>query len=388
MQKKISRMRTLRQATSMMVVALAAAHAATAHATNITVNTTGAPVNGKCNITDAIQAATTNKAVRGCPAGSSTNTDTITLAANATYSGYGKPLHLPSTGGAVVIQGTLSGGQRSTTIRAANYGAPSPSPLVDSQVCPFSAAIYSGGTVTIKNINLQSSDPNTTGVCLYGGSLTVDGTLIGNTDNTNVFTAGAILSHPNGGNPKRTLTMTNSFVWGNYSPWEGGGIRLIGWTVVNLSNVTVELNNTGESGGGIFWYDQGLGKMGSLTINGANFFYNDADGGAGGAIYISGSDSTASATLTSVNFQQNTAKGGGALYVSSDFPTGKVKLSGDFMQNNLSTIDQQESSLNLGAYNPVYCTNGSSVWLEDFSGNRSEWANNPPLRGDGTCVFP
>ena len=63
MQKKISRMRTLRQATSMMVVALAAAHAATAHATNITVNTTGAPVNGKCNITDAIQAATTNKAV-------------------------------------------------------------------------------------------------------------------------------------------------------------------------------------------------------------------------------------------------------------------------------------------------------------------------------------
>ena len=125
-----------------------ASYGAAAHAASITVNTTGAPVTGKCNITDAIQAATTNKAVRGCIAGSSTTTDTITLAANTTYSGYGKPLHIPSSGGALVIQGTLSNGQRTTTIRASNYGAPSPSPLADGSVCPFPAAIYSGGTVT------------------------------------------------------------------------------------------------------------------------------------------------------------------------------------------------------------------------------------------------
>jgi len=371
----------------MMVVALAASYGATARATSITVNTTGAPVTGKCNITDAIQAAATNKAVRGCPAGS-TGTDTITLAANATYAGYGKPLHIPATGGAVVLQGTLSGGLRSTTIRAPNYGAPSPSPLVDSQVCPFSAAVYSGGTVTIKNLNLQSSDPNTTGICLYGGSLTTDTTLIGNTDNTFVFTTGAILSHPNKDNPKRTLTMKNSLIWGNYSPWEGGAIRLIGWTVVNLSNVTVELNNSSESGGGIFWYDQGLGKMGSLVVSDSDFFYNDADGGSGGAMYISGSDSTASATLTNIDFQQNSGMLGGAIFVSSDFPVGKLKLSADFSRNNVATLDGQQGFLNLGAYNPAYCTDSSNLWLGDPSGNRWEWANSPPLRGDGTCVFP
>ena len=79
---------------------------------------------------------------------------------------------------------------------------------------------------------------------------------------------------------------------------------------------------------------------------------------------------------------------GGALFVSSDFPAGKVKLSGDFAMSNLATLDAQQGFLNLGAYNPVYCTNSSNLWLGDFYGNRWEWANNPPLRGDGTCVFP
>jgi hypothetical protein len=70
-----------------------------ANSTTITVNTTGGPVSGKCNITDAIQAASTNAAVHSCAAGSNTATDTIRLA-SATYQGYSIPnyvaLPLPS----------------------------------------------------------------------------------------------------------------------------------------------------------------------------------------------------------------------------------------------------------------------------------------------------
>src|SRR5581483_9368576 len=93
-----------------------------AHATTITVDRTGAPLSGHCNLTDAVQAATTNAKVHNCPAGSSSGTDTIILAANATYQGYGKALHFPPGGGAVVIQGTLSNNAVSSTIITANYG--------------------------------------------------------------------------------------------------------------------------------------------------------------------------------------------------------------------------------------------------------------------------
>jgi hypothetical protein len=51
-------------------------------------------------LTDAVQAAVTNVAVHGCPAGSGTTSDTIQLAAT-TYQGYGKTLHIPSSGGAL-----------------------------------------------------------------------------------------------------------------------------------------------------------------------------------------------------------------------------------------------------------------------------------------------
>ena len=241
----------------------------------------------------------------------------------------------------------------------------------------------------IKNLNLQSKDPNTTGGCLYGGSLAMNTVLIGNTDGTFLFTAGGIISHPNGANNKRTLTISNSMIAGNFSPWEGGGVRLIGWVETTISNIQLDMNTSNESGGGIFWYDQGLGKMGFLKVSGGDITYDNATGGSGGGIYISGVDSTAFATLSNLNFQQNSAQLGGGLYVSDDFPVGKVNLAGIFVPgNDHAQNDNQQAFLDLAAYNAIWCTKSSNIWLGDFFGNRWEWANSPPLRGDGTCTFP
>src|SRR5262245_23106431 len=49
--------------------------AVTAQATTYTNVVTGAPGSGKCNLSDAIKAASTNTAVHSCPAGSSSTTD-------------------------------------------------------------------------------------------------------------------------------------------------------------------------------------------------------------------------------------------------------------------------------------------------------------------------
>jgi hypothetical protein len=360
-----------------------------AHATTITVDRTGAPVSGHCNLTDAVQAATTNAIVHGCAAGSSRNTDTIILAANTTYQGYGKALHIPPGGGALVIQGTLSNNAVSSIIMSANYGYPNPAG--GTSACSDPAAIFVGGTLTVKNLILQASETGTAGICQYDGSLTVSGADIGDSLQNNGFNARGIFSYPDGANNHRSITLQNAQIYGNYSPNIGAGIGLFGDVDFTMTNSGVQHNNADESGGGIAWVG-GWGKMGNVSISVSDILYNqtgvDSENAWGGGLYLAGDDVNASVVLSGTQLQQNDAdtQTGGAIYIGPGMGTNKVVLADCFFLGNNAYIDLQQSTLNSDSwvYDAVYCQQGTA--MGNMSG--SEWSgHSPPLKGDGTCTF-
>jgi hypothetical protein len=369
------------------------------HAATITVDVTGAPQSGHCNLTDAVKAATTNVAVHSCTAGSSTSTDTIVLNASGTYQNYGTFLNFPTTGGATIIRPPTGGATR--TILAKNYGYPSPQG--GTSVCPYPAAVYTGGTLTISNVELQSTRDNTNnGICQYAGTLTLDnGAVVGSSSWTYFdsacpggtgFLGRGIYSAPNGNNNKRTININNnSAVVANCSPNNGGGIALLGNVDLNTNFATLEGNVTAESGGGLF-LGGGWGKMGNVTLTNTDFFYNQAgtEGGWGGGLYLGGDDVNATVSYSGHSFQQNVVatQTGGAIYVGSGMGAGKVTISNmALLVNNVSYLDTQQDQLNSDSwvYSAVRCKTSSSIY--NMTG--SEWSgHSPPLAGDGTCTFP
>jgi predicted outer membrane repeat protein len=363
-----------------------------ANAATINVTTTGAPVGGKCSLTQAIEAAVTNTAVGGaggCPAGSAFSTDTIVLEANKTYADYGIPLHVPTTGGSLVIRGTLSGGSISTKISGRNYGYPSPNPL-NSGVCPYPAALFTGGSnLTLRNLGFEAKPAGTghTGICQYSGALTLDNVVVGDGGLVNYFNRGGIRSFPNSGNT-RTLTLTGARVHGNSTPGEGGGLNLFGNVSVTINGDSwFDQNYADGSGGAIFW-----DGTGTVNITDTDFFYNESGFGSGGAIYMNPLSNTSSATLTRVEMQQNTAGYyGGAAYAGVFFGTNKLALNDVYFLDNHATSapgvpwDGMQQTFNTDStYNAIYCTNGSH-----FSGLHGvPWTlNSPRLKGDGTCTY-
>jgi predicted outer membrane repeat protein len=354
----------------------------------------GAAGTGKCNLTDAIQAASTNTAVHGCAKGSSTGTDTIQLAANTTYVGYGKTLLVPATGGALVIRGNAN---LTGIIRAPNYGYPSPSPLAGSGVCPFPAAIFSGGTLTLQDVVLQASETDVTGICQYAGSLTLNHVFLGDGFYQYGFNGGGIWSHPNTtslttGNNHRTLNLTsNTTLWSNYSPHVGGGISLFGDVVTTISNCEIEHSFSDDFGGALAWSGTWQ-KMGDVTITNTVFSYNESASSGfkgGGALYLDGDDANALVTLDRVNIEQNdAAERGGAIYVGNGLGNDKLVLRNQTsLTNNTSVEDPQTESFNADSFTYLIVScNGNSIVNAVVS---SEWsAHSPPLKGDGTCVFP
>ena len=260
----------------------------TSNARTITVNTSGASTSGKCNITDAIKAASTNTAVRACAAGELWATDTIVLAANTAYQAYGAPLHVPAGGGQLVISGTLSSGDVTTTILGRNYGYPSPNPI-NSTVCQYPAAIFTGGgTVTIRDLNLQADSflEGKTGICQYSGGLTLNNVGIYQ------FDRGGLWSYPNTSTNTRTLTIVTTDIMSNHSPVVGAAVSLFGSMTASLTNMTIQENNSDESGGALHWNGHG-----TLTITDVDFNFNRSIYSMGGAANINPDTSNAIADV-------------------------------------------------------------------------------------------
>lgn len=358
-------------------------------AASITVDVTGAPQTNHCNLTDAIQAASTNARVHNCTAGSATTTDTIHLAAT-TYQGYGKPLLVPATGGPLVIQGQSI----TTTVIMADdtYGYPTPNPLSSSSVCPAPAALFVGGNLTLQNLDLNATGPSTVGVCQYAGSLTMTSVMVGNTDGNFTFGQGGLRSYPNTSNNHRTITMTNSTFGYDFIYGLGGAIA--GYGNVDLTMTGGFLYaNFAESGGGALYWSGSWGKMGNLKLSNVTAEYNTVSAGWGGALYLDGDDANATVVLDGEDVEQNIAGSStndgynaGAIFVGTHYGLNKITVSNSYYDGNLSYSDPQQWTMNasLSTYNAVYCTN---TQFDQFQLG-DEWPSDPPLKGDWTCVFP
>jgi predicted outer membrane repeat protein len=367
------------------VALVMAATSGTVSARTITVNTTGIPVSGQCNLTDAIRAASTNAAVRGCAAGESSVTDTIVLQANTVYQAYGSPLHVPGGGGPLVIKGTLANGDVGTTIVGRNYGFPSPNPI-DRDVCQYPAAIFTGGTVTIRHLNLEADAAfaGKTGICQYSGRLTLDDVGIYH------FDRGGLWSFPNTPNDQRTLTIQTTDIMFNDSPVVGGAVSLHGGMTTSLTNMVIQENSSDESGGGLHWDGHG-----TLTIKDVDFNYNRSIYAYGGAANINPDTPDSTVTFNNVSFFDNEASHfGGAIWVGDNVGINKLKLQNThFYDTNRGTVnpdvpdDPAQNSFNAdsGVYDRIYCTAGSDIASLNFF----PWTlHTPRLKGDGTCTFP
>lgn len=374
---------------SAYLMAVTALCTGTALATTITVTTTGPSSRTQCNLTDAIQAATTNTRVNGCRAGQpAPATDTIQLKAgngtSVTYAGYGTFIWIPAApndGGPLVLAGGSSYPGR-TVISAQDYGAPPPA----IYACP-DAAIYTGGSnVTIQGLTVTAgSGPPATGICQYAGNLTVNDVILGPSgeNNTTGFSSSAIWS--SGLADQMSLIIGSSQITGNFGQgYSAGGLTLSGAVTTTITDSDFE-DNSGTVGlpGAISWFGGG-----DLTISDTTFNENSTAGSSGGALDLVCHDCDASVVLSNDDFENNQSfpgDGAGAINLDNggNFP---LTISGGYIgASNFTGTDGQHSSFQPGwqTYFSLYCEN--SAFIANVSG--SEWAPFSPLSSDGTCQF-
>jgi hypothetical protein len=341
--------------------------------------------------------------VNNCNPGSPTLTDVIVLTPGVTYSGWGALLHVPPGGGPLTIQGGVDANGNVTTLVAANKGFPNP--IGGASACGSPAAIFVGGTLTILQVQLVPSDPFTTGICQYAGTLNVLGSGISN------FSAGGILSNSSN-NAHRALNISSGSINGgksfisaiemNSTPGSGGGIMLVGNVTTAITNAAIEDNAADGSGGALSWQG-GFGTMGSLKITGAIVDNNSSarDSGNGGAFDLEPDDVNATVTITGGFWEDNAVQRpefsvagfGGAMYIGPGFGANKLILNGVFIDGSNVVWgwpsdpfpqDVQQFNFNSDSwvYNAISCRGTSKIARVVGS----EWnGHSPQLKGDGTC---
>jgi CSLREA domain-containing protein len=231
-----------------LVAACTAWQAAVASAATIAPSTTADQLGedaAACSLREAVQAANSDAAVAGCPAGS--GPDTIALAPD-TYQ-----LSRPggdedgNATGDLDISGDLTITNRSVLPAT-----------VDGSAGRDRVLHLLSGSVTVERVTIQGGDSNDSG----GG----------------IFTA-----------TPTSLTLHDSTVTGNRSNYHGGGIASQG--TVLIRNVTITGNRAAASGGGYARAANGqIGAINNATITG-NLADSDSGGAAGdgGGVAVVGS---------------------------------------------------------------------------------------------------
>lgn len=284
-----------------------------AFAATITVTTTAQSPGaaGDCTLGEAITAANTDAAVDACSAGS--GSDTIILPAGTyTYTVADNPLDplfvhtaLPAVTSDIVVQGAGA----STTILERSTAAPL-----------FRILRVSAGTLTLNDVTLRNGD-----VFGYGGAVYfASATLVVNdsvfTNNSSHAGGGALAGPANEGDPKSSLTVTNSLFTNNRTRnAEGGAITINGSGSITESSF--ESNTAPAHNGGAIFHTAGV-----LTITNSTFHLNSAM--AAGAVF-SGADSLGvpgHPHITSSTFTNNSAAlEAGALWVSNGTRAGATQ---------------------------------------------------------------
>ena len=124
---------------------------------------------------------------------------------------------------------------------------------------------------------------------------------------------------------KAQATLTNVTVSGNTSGTNGGGISVRDGGKLTMTGGSVSENNSGKDGGGLY------GQAGTeVTVTDASFISNAVASGAGGGIAISGV-----ATLNNLTIQNNRSAGSaGGLIVQG---SGVVTMNGGIVTGNAGT---------------------------------------------------
>lgn len=242
--------------------------------TTINVNTTADELNtdGDCSLREAIEAANTDTAVSGCPAGSGVDeiilppgTYVLTIAG-----GYDSPDFAYNDHGDLDITSeavTITGEDPDTTIIQGSAGW-------DDRILQISNA---DGTL-IQGVTIK--DGNRT-VDSQGGGIAVSGS---------------------------SITLIDVIFEGNNISQGGGGLFLRNTASADLTDVDF-IGNSSTSYGGAIW------NWGTLTYNGGILDLNTADYW-GGAIYNDdyGTLNPASMVINNVEISRNTADSGGGIY--------------------------------------------------------------------------
>lgn len=346
-----------------------------AEARTIQVNTAGGPAFGKCSLTDAIRAANTNTAVRGCPAGDAAYYDLILLQANTTYQNYGSSLSITSP---IIIRGVEdASGNLTSTIMGHHYSRPA---VVPSDTACEAAAIYVGSSdsylQSVLLVNDNPSDAVFSGVCNYSASFSIEDSAVGYYGNG--FTNGAVVQDTG-----TQLALRNSTIQNNSGVTGSAGIASYGNAQVYVMDSVFYENSADADGGAI----EIAGDDGYLSVSDSQFYYNSSSG-RGGAVYVNPSSEFGFVTAYlsgSFLYQNSAQQGGGGIWLGPSY----VELDATTFSGNVGDVTYAPAirSLNTDSwvYGSVSCNQGSSV---DYM-TVLPWTNHsPPLAGDGTCTFP
>ncbi|MCI0397046.1 MAG: CSLREA domain-containing protein [Chloroflexi bacterium] len=106
----------------------------------------------------------------------------------------------------------------------------------------------SGASITLVNSTVRNNQGVAGGgLSTFNGTITVIASTISDNDDTSPLASGGGIRAVGGSN----ISVINSTVSGNHSPFGGGGIYAFSGSVINLYNATIANNSTDGSGGGL-----------------------------------------------------------------------------------------------------------------------------------------
>ncbi len=283
---------------------------------------------GICTLRDAINAANSNAAAGGCPAGAPYPAmDTINIPFSSLFCKINPctiilSSPLPTVIEDVTIQGTgtwtpvVSGAY---TYRVFNLGGVvvniSNINIIRGNAAGTSTAGYGGAILTsdldttlqVSSVGFYENHAQTRGGAIYvpGGTVTINNSSF--SGNTVDYYGGAI--DQTGG----VLIITASTLSGN-SAGDGGALEVQSASDTRLTNVTISGNKANGRGGGI----SRIGTTYSFSMNNVTVTNNTADfdnnaGGDGGGIYRGGGTVVVSNSIIAGNFDTPNNSGAGTI---------------------------------------------------------------------------
>jgi uncharacterized repeat protein (TIGR01451 family) len=227
------------------------------------------------------------------------------------------------------------------------------------------------GTVTISGSSITNNLGNYGGGALYlldAGALNVSSSALN--DNTTEYYGGAIYDASSG-----AISVTGSDLSGDsvsYS-YPGGAIYAETTGMLTVTGSTFDDDTAGgEEGGAI--YTGGT----DLAVTGSTFTGDEASGG--GAVYVDGSSSTATESITTSTFSDDTATEyqGGAVWDAA----GDLSISGSAFTDNNATFNGGALFYGTGTTTGA---DGLSLTNDTFDGNQANYGGGIYFNGPATA---